>query len=79
MTTMLQQEGAPDPELLPDPIEALTGVDGNAFSIIATVSRYLRDANASREYVQSYRDLAMSGDYDHLIAVSIAVLDGENQ
>ncbi len=61
---------APGSELLP-------GIDGNAFSVIAATKRWLKDAEASREFIDAYQKEAMSGDYDHLLAASMAYLDAE--
>jgi hypothetical protein len=47
----------------------LDSPDGNAFSIMATVSRALRNAGATKEEVSQYTMDSMSGDYDNLIAV----------
>jgi len=55
----------------------LLGVDGNAFSVMATVKRALRQGGATPEYVQEYVKQAMSGDYAHLLAVSVAFLDAD--
>lgn len=61
---------APGAELLP-------GIDGNAFSVMAATKRWLRDAEASPEFIAAYLAEAMSGDYDHLLAASMAYLDAE--
>ena len=73
----LPSEGAPDPALLPG-AESLVGTDGNAFAIMGATVSALRDAGASADFVAAYRRLATSGDYEHLIRVSAAVLDGED-
>jgi len=65
-------EGAPTSEL-PGP-DALVGVDGNAYAVMAFVAKTLRRAGASYEYEKAYIADATSGDYDHLLAVSIAYL-----
>lgn len=49
----------------------LVGIDGNAFSIIATVVRGLKRAGAPPEYVADVQQQMMSGDYDHLLQVAI--------
>jgi hypothetical protein len=71
-------EGAPDNSLLPGG-GALVGVDGNAYSVMAEVSRILKRAGASREYVDAYTAEATSGDYDHLLATSIAFIEPEGE
>jgi hypothetical protein len=55
--------------------EDLIGIDGNAFSIMGTTKQILQRAGASKGFRDSYLKDAMSGDYDHLIAVSVAYLD----
>lgn len=47
----------------------LIGEDGNAFSILAAVTRGLKKANASSEDMQAFREKAMSSDYNHLLQV----------
>jgi hypothetical protein len=51
--------------------ETLVGIDGNAFSIIGTVSRGLRRAGAPSEYVKAFQAEASSGDYDHVLQTAI--------
>ncbi len=53
----------------------LVGEDGNAFAILGRVRRALRDAGASPECVERYTREATSGDYDHLLAVTIEYVD----
>jgi hypothetical protein len=48
----------------------LVGHDGNAFAIMAKVSRALKDAGASKEDVDQYMSESMSGDYDNLLRVA---------
>jgi hypothetical protein len=57
--------------------EKLLGVDGNAFAIMGTTAKLLARAGASAEFVKSYQAQAMSGSYDHLLAVSFAYLEAE--
>jgi hypothetical protein len=56
----------------------LVGVDGNAFSIMAFVSRAMRRAGLSREEIDVYRAMATSDDYDHLLYVSIEAIEKVN-
>ncbi len=53
----------------------LIGEDGNAFAILSRVRRALWEAGASEEYVERYTREATSGDYDHLLAVTLAYID----
>ena len=48
----------------------LVGHDGNAFSIMGRVTSAMRRANVKREVIDKYRQEAMSGDYNHLLAVT---------
>jgi len=48
----------------------LTGNDGNAFAIMASVSSALRDAGATKEELSQYRQESMSGDYNNLLRVA---------
>jgi len=57
------------PEQMPD--VKLIGEDGNAFAILGKVSKALRRAGADKEYVSAYMEKAMSGDYDHLLGVTM--------
>jgi hypothetical protein len=59
----------------PTTSDDLIGVDGNAFAIMGTTSRLLKRAGASQSFTIAYMNEAMSGDYDHLIATSVAYLD----
>lgn len=49
----------------------LTGRDGNAFAIIGAVTRALRKANVEQSDIDAYTKEAMSGDYDHLLRVTM--------
>lgn len=49
----------------------LAGEDGNAFAIMGLVSRGLLVVGASRQQIAEYRRLAMRGDYDNLLRVSM--------
>ena len=55
----------------PDVEVQLTGEDGNAFFIMGKVKTALRRGGATQEEVQQYLDEAMSGDYDHLLGVTM--------
>lgn len=52
-------------------IEAkLIGKDGNAFSIMGTVTIALKKGGVSAEEIDSYLTESKSGDYDNLIATA---------
>jgi len=46
---------------------------------MGTVDRLLRQAGASKEFRDAYRAEAMSSDYDHLLAASVAYLEAEDK
>lgn len=62
----------------PTTSDDLIGVDGNAFLIMGFVTGVLRRASASREFIAAYQAEATSGDYQHLLATSIAYLDADS-
>lgn len=49
----------------------LSGTDGNAFSIMGTVSKALRKAGADRDDIELYMMESMSGDYDNLLQTAM--------
>ena len=53
------------------PTVKLAEKDGNAFAIMGKVSKALKKAGADEEYIEKYFDEATSGDYDHLIGVTM--------
>lgn len=59
------------------PTVKLTGHDGNAFSIMGHVKKVLVQAGADEEYIDQYLTEATSGDYNHLLAVSMDYVDIE--
>ena len=59
------------------PTVKLIGHDGNGFSIMGRVKQALKRAGADKEYIDRYLSEAMSGDYDHLLAVSMGYVDVE--
>jgi len=48
----------------------LIGVDGNAFSLIGSVSDALRRSGVARDIISEFRQEATSGDYDNVLATS---------
>lgn len=56
----------------PDILVTLTGTDGNAFAVLGAVQRALYAAGVPRETVTAFVDEATSGDYDHLLATTMA-------
>ena len=49
----------------------LSGNDGNAFAIIASVRDALKKAGASTEELTQYSQESMRGDYDNLLRVAM--------
>ena len=62
---------------LTKPAVTLVGEDGNAFAIMGSVKKALRQAGADQEYINRYLNAATSGDYDHLLVVSMKYVDVE--
>jgi hypothetical protein len=57
------------------PTVELTGNDGNAFAVLGSVVTALKKSGADKEYIDKYVNEATSGDYDHLLGVSIEYVD----
>lgn len=53
----------------------LVGHDGNAFAIMARVSRAMRKADVPKEEVDAFIAECMSGDYDHLLQTCIKTVN----
>lgn len=49
----------------------LIGMDGNAFSILARVIRAMKKEKCSSEEIKTYEKEATSGDYNHLLRVTM--------
>ena len=45
----------------------LSGTDGNAFALMAKVTRGIRKAGGTKEDENEFMEQAMSGDYNHLL------------
>ena len=56
----------------PDITVNLTGIDGNAFSVMGAVSKALRRNGVSSSEIQKFMDECNSGDYDHLLQTCMA-------
>ena len=50
----------------------LSGTDGNAFALMAKVTRGIRKAGGTRQDEDEFVNEAMSGDYDHLLRTCMA-------
>ena len=55
----------------------LIGEDGNAFNILGKVQKALKDAGASKEYIEEYVKEASAGDYNHLLSTTMKYVDVE--
>ena len=60
---MIAPDEKPDVELV--------GHDGNAFAIMGKVSKALYNEGADKEYIDKYKEEAMSGDYDELLITTM--------
>ena len=58
---------------------SLVGVDGNAFSIMGYVEQAMKKTGYSKEEREVYRKEAMSGDYNHLVCMSLDQIDECNE
>lgn len=59
----------------PDVEVQLSGSDGNAFAVIAKVSRAMREGGCTSEEVDEFRKEAMSDDYDHLLQTAMRFVE----
>ena len=57
----------------------LVGVNGNAYSVMGYVARAMRECKKSKSEIEAYYKDAMSSDYNHLLAVSVAMIDALNE
>lgn len=53
------------------PTVKLTGEDGNAFYILGAVSKELERNGYTQSEIDEYYEKATSGDYDHLLQVTM--------
>ena len=54
---------------------SLVGIDGNAYSVMGYVTKAMKEVGFSKEEQDKYLTDAKSSDYDHLLAVSIGMID----
>jgi hypothetical protein len=59
------------------PLIKLTGTDGNAWAIMGNAMRGLKRAGYTKEEIDQYQKEAMSGDYGHLLQVTMEWCDVE--
>jgi hypothetical protein len=61
----------------PDVQVQLSGEDGNAFAILGRTVSALRRAGVSQEEIDEYLAEATSGDYEHLLQITMGWVDWE--
>ena len=61
----------------PDICVPLTGQDGNAFAILGRTAAAMRQAGLPTDEIDGYFTEATSGDYDHLLQITMAWVDWE--
>lgn len=59
----------------PDITVQLVGNDGNAYAILGSVQRALRQAGVAAEEVSAFHQEATSGDYHHLLRTAMRWVD----
>lgn len=57
----------------------LVGIDGNAYAIMAYVSRAMKEQGFNPSQIYIYLASAKNKDYSHLISVSITYIDKCNE
>ena len=58
---------------------SLVGVDGNAFNVMGYTSNAMRKAGYTQDEIKEYQKLAMSGDYNQLLVLSMEWIDKCNE
>lgn len=58
---------------------SLIGIDGNAYAVMGYVDKSMRREGKTKEEREKYLEDAKSGDYDHLLAVSIEMVEELNK
>lgn len=54
---------------------SLIGINGNAFCVMGYVSLAMQEVGMSKEEINQYNQNAMSSDYNHLLSVSLDMID----
>ena len=57
----------------------LVGIDGNAFSVMGYVRNAMRECHFTPAEREAYSKDAMSSDYNHLLVVSMDMIDECNK
>ncbi|MDR0835267.1 MAG: hypothetical protein LBN11_01630 [Tannerella sp.] len=57
----------------------LLGVNGNAFHVMGYVAHAMRECRKTKSEIDAYYADAKSDNYDHLLAVSLEMIDKLNE
>lgn len=57
---------------------SLVGINGNAFSVMGYVKTSMMEMGKTKEEIDKYLEDAKSSDYDHLLSVSIDMVENLN-
>ena len=57
----------------------LVGIDGNAFNVMGYVRRAMKECGFSKDEIEAYTKDATSSDYNHLLVVSMDIIDKCNE
>ena len=57
----------------------LVGIDGNAFSVMGYVIKSMKNESKSKDDIDTYKNTAMSGDYNNLLNTSRIIIDELNK
>lgn len=66
----MAKTNVPNPDLI-KPKLTLIGTDGNSFAILGRARTAARQAHWSGQKLKQYMDEATSGDYDHLLRITM--------
>lgn len=58
---------------------SLIGIDGNAYSVLGYTIKAMRQCGYSENAIETYRGEAISSDYDHLLNVSLIMINNCNK
>jgi cobalamin biosynthesis protein CbiG len=61
----------------PEVSVTLVGTDGSSLAVVGAVIRALRRAGIKPRAIDDYQAEALSGDYNHLLQVTMATVDVE--
>ena len=61
----------------PEVTVSLVGTDSSALAVVGAVIRALRRAGVAPRAIDDYQAAALSGDYDHLLSVTMETVEVE--